>query len=187
MDSADFDAYKTLTSIQGYDSFKLSRNSSLEMIGRAYQAQILIWHPDRNPDDPTAVQVYTRMQRAYSILMDLKQRQSHDERLAVLEPSLVARTSPHPVSSAHAGASSSDISAGVAEAAARQLAPEDLGDPPRSAKPFAYVDKQPNSLTPAAMGGMRRGDAILRIGDSTHLRDLQSVLQASLLTPVPAS
>ena len=92
--------------------------------------------------------------------------------------------------------SSTRSSAGGADAAGKasefleleklQRPPEDLGAPPPSARPFAYVDKEPGSSTPAGKAGLHRGDALLRIGDAAHLRDVQSQLQASLHQPLPA-
>ena len=76
------DAYETLTSIQGFDSFGLSSASSAEEIERAYQTQTLIWHPDKNPNDPAALQHYKRLRRAYETLIDPTARAAHDEALA---------------------------------------------------------------------------------------------------------
>jgi hypothetical protein len=61
----------------------------------------------------------------------------------------------------------------------------DLGVPPPDAHPFAYVDKEPRASTPAAKAGLRRGDALLRIGEASRLCDVQAQLQASVHSPLP--
>ena len=66
-----------------------------------------------------------------------------------------------------------------------QLQPEDLGAPPPTARPFAYVDKEPQPQTPAGRASLARGDAVLRLGDATHLRDVQGQLQAHIHRPMP--
>jgi len=167
------DAYRTLSCIQGFDSFKLTRRSSADEIQRAFAAQRLIWHPDKNPGDAVARETYATMQRAHAILMDPEQRRLHDEQLAAI---------PLSVPSAAAAAPSAEAS----KAAARQLPPDWLGPAPRSARPFAYVDSTPQPSTPAALAGVRRGDALVRIGEAAHLRDVQGVLEGQRLLPVPA-
>ena len=71
------------------------------------------------------------------------------------------------------------------EASSMRLPMEDLGAPPPTARPFAYIDTTPGSSTPAGKAGLSRGDALLRIGDAAHLREVQSQLQASLHSPLP--
>ena len=51
--------------------------------------------------------------------------------------------------------------------------------------PFAYVNQQPSMRTPAGRGGMTLGDAILRLGDAYHLKDVQETLFANLEKRVP--
>jgi len=57
----------------------------------------------------------------------------------------------------------------------------------RAAKqqPFAYVNAHPSLRTPAGQGGMLLGDAILRLGDACHLRDVQEVLHTNTQRRVP--
>lgn len=155
------DPYALLSHIQGFDSFSLSPESSLEEITRAFQTQTLIWHPDKNPADPQALDTYRRMQRAYNLLRDPSSRMS-------LHAKQEGREQPPRV-----------------EATTRQPPPQDLGEPPASARPFAYVDKEPVANTPAHKAGLRRGDALLRIGEAAHLRDVQSTLEGSLHAALP--
>ena len=122
-----------------------------------------IWHPEKNPGDAQALQVYRRMQQAYNLLMDASQRAAHDSRQGA---------APHPGLPANGGA-------------LEQVPAEDLGAPPPTARPFAYVDKDPQPTTPAGRAGLVRGDAVLRLGDASHLRDVQGALQASAQRPMP--
>ena len=121
-----------------------------------------MWHPEKNPGDQHAREVYRRMEKAYSTLMDPDARARVDAKLAA--PA-------NGDANGHGG---------------QQPAPEDLGAPPLQARPFAVVDKDPMPKTPAHAAGLRRGDAILKIGDAEHLRDVQAQLQASLGAPVAA-
>ena len=155
------------------------------------RAQTLIWHPDKNPGDSQAQRVYDRMLNAYNLLMDPAQRQAHDAALLARAnggggtPSYSASATNADGTADGRPQRTAHDSPGALEVEKRQLPPEDLGAPPPSARPFAYVDKEPGSATPAAKAGLRRGDALLRIGDAAHLRDVQSQLQGSLHQPLP--
>ena len=164
-------AYTCLTEIQGCESFHLSPESSLEEIQRAYDTQIMIWHPDKNPGDAEALKQYKLIQRAYDTLKDPTRRAAHDQRL---------------LDSLESASSEDDSKPSRVEEPPRQpRPPEDLGKIPTTATPFAFVDRDPQPGTPAYDAGLERGDAILRIGDASHLQDVQSELQAGLNRPVP--
>ena len=152
-------AYAILTNIQGFDSFHLGPSSSTDEIARAFQTQSLIWHPDKNPGDYQALKVYQRMQEAYNLLMHAPSRAAHDSRRGLAREK-----------------SSSLV--------ADQPEPEDLGAPPPTARPFAFVDKHPHPPTPAGRAGLVRGDAVLRLGDAAHLKDVQTQLLASVHEPM---
>ena len=66
----DENPYSLLSHVQGFDSFSLGPSSTDEAIARAFQTQSLMWHPEKNPGDPHAREVYRRMEKAYSTLMD---------------------------------------------------------------------------------------------------------------------
>ena len=91
-----------------------------------------MWHPEKNPGDQHAREVYRRMEKAYSTLMDPDARARVDAKLA-------------------APANGDANGHGW-----RQPAPEDLGAPPLQARPFAFVDKDPMPKTPAHAAGLRR-------------------------------
>ena len=119
-------AYAILSNIQGFDSFQLGPSSSTDEITRAFQTQSLIWHPEKNVGDLQALQVYKRMQQAYNLLMHAPSREAHDRRQ---------------------GLATADRA--LADGTAEQRPSEDLGAPPPTARPFAFVDKEPHPRTPA--------------------------------------
>lgn len=57
--------------------------------------------------------------------------------------------------------------------------------PPPGVRPFAYVNQQPSPETPAGLGGLNAGDALLSLGDAVHLRDVQTVLMTNIGRLVP--
>ena len=195
LSSTPANAYALLTNIQGFDSFSLGPASSQEEIVRAFETQKLIWHPDKNPGDAQAEQVYNRMLAAYSALMSPDSRRVIDEGLraaqqqrlsssssssrAAADPLGPSGTSAEPDDGSSSSSSSSSAAMGAGadsgsgggrlshgnaattaappraarsalEASQLRLPAEELGAPPPSARPFAYVDKAPGSATPAA-------------------------------------
>ena len=78
----DENPYSLLSHVQGFDSFSLGPSSTDEAIARAFQTQSLMWHPEKNPGDPHAREVYRRMEKAYSTLMDPDARARVDAKLA---------------------------------------------------------------------------------------------------------
>lgn len=135
------------------------------------------------------------MLSSYNLLITPETRQKHDMALlaARTDESDIARMSNSP-SHLATDQSSPPPSASPplrsmrtnSEVPVQSVPPEDLGAPPPSARPFAYVDKEPDSTTPAARAGLRRGDAILRIGDASQLGEVQGALKRSVDAPLPA-
>ena len=137
-------AYTLLTNIQGFDSFHLGPTSSTEEITRAFQTQSLIWHPEKNPRDAQALAVFRRMQQAYTLLMDAPFLAELDSR--------------------------QQSTGTAAPGSAEQLPSEDLGAPPPTARPFSFVDKALQPQTPAGRAGLARGDAVLRLGTGSMVK-----------------
>ena len=48
----------------------MSNDASVRDIKKAYRAKSLVMHPDKNPDNPLAVQEFIKLTKAYSILTD---------------------------------------------------------------------------------------------------------------------
>lgn len=61
-----------------YEILGVSRTASQEDIKRAYREATLIWHPDKNPDNPEAEERYKAINEAYGLLGDPQQRQLYD-------------------------------------------------------------------------------------------------------------
>ncbi len=54
------------------------RSATDEELKKAYRRQALRWHPDRNPDDPEALQRFKEVAYAYQILSDPVKRLQYD-------------------------------------------------------------------------------------------------------------
>ena len=61
-----------------YGILGVDRSASAEQIKRAYRKLAKEYHPDRNPDDPSAEQKFKEVQQAYSILSDPQKRAEYD-------------------------------------------------------------------------------------------------------------
>jgi DnaJ-class molecular chaperone len=66
---ADSDYYQTLG---------VSRDASPEDVRRAYKKLARQYHPDANPDDPSAAEKFKEVQEAYSVLNDPEKRTQYD-------------------------------------------------------------------------------------------------------------
>ena len=67
--AADRDFYKIL---------EVKKNATPAEIKKAYRAMSLKWHPDKNPDDPSAVDKFTDVSAAYEVLSDADLRRKYD-------------------------------------------------------------------------------------------------------------
>lgn len=61
-----------------YDVLRVSPTASQDEIKAAFRSLALMFHPDRNPGDPTAEKKYAQISSAYSILGDETQRAAYD-------------------------------------------------------------------------------------------------------------
>ena len=64
--------------ITHYETLKVSRNASEDVIRAAYRALAQKYHPDRNMNDPEAVLAMQLINIAYNTLTDVKKRVEHD-------------------------------------------------------------------------------------------------------------
>ncbi len=78
-----------------YEVLGVDRDAGTEEIKKAYRALVMKYHPDRNPDNPEAVEVMKDLNEAYAVLSDPKKRQLYDlyghEGLAGYTPEDIAR------------------------------------------------------------------------------------------------
>jgi molecular chaperone DnaJ len=61
-----------------YDILGVSRDADEKVLKSAYRKKAMQFHPDRNPDDPTAEAQFKEVNEAYSILSDSQKRAAYD-------------------------------------------------------------------------------------------------------------
>lgn len=61
-----------------YETLGVSRNASDEEIKKAYRALARKYHPDHNPNDPTAEERFKDISEAYAVLSDPQKRAQYD-------------------------------------------------------------------------------------------------------------
>lgn len=61
-----------------YEVLGVPKSASKEAIKRSYRELAKKYHPDRNPNDPSAEEKFKEVQQAYSVLSDAKKREEYD-------------------------------------------------------------------------------------------------------------
>ena len=61
-----------------YKILDIQRTATPADIKKAYRAASLRWHPDKNPDDPKALEKFTEIASAYEVLSDADKRKKYD-------------------------------------------------------------------------------------------------------------
>lgn len=62
-----------------YEVLGVARDASERDIKKAYKRLAMKFHPDRNPDDPSAVEKFKEVKNAYEILTDAQKRAAYDQ------------------------------------------------------------------------------------------------------------
>lgn len=62
-----------------YKLLGVERNASAEEIKKAYRKQAMQYHPDRNPGDKRAEEMFKKVSHAYEVLSDPQKRQTYDQ------------------------------------------------------------------------------------------------------------
>lgn len=74
------------TNVDLYDVLRLNPNASHDEIKQAFRSMALMFHPDKNPNDPVAERKYAEISTAYAILGDEVQRAAYDRLRAKAAP-----------------------------------------------------------------------------------------------------
>ena len=61
-----------------YATLEVEPTASADAIKKAYRRLARTWHPDRNPDDPSAEERFKSVQAAYDTLSDAEKRRAYD-------------------------------------------------------------------------------------------------------------
>src|SRR5699024_2211456 len=61
-----------------YEILGVSKNATADEIKKAYRKVAIKFHPDKNPDDPTAEDKFKEAAEAYEILSNPEKRQRYD-------------------------------------------------------------------------------------------------------------
>ncbi len=61
-----------------YEVLGVARDASAEDIKKAYRRLAMKYHPDRNPDDPSAKEKFEEVSEAYAVLSDTQKRAAYD-------------------------------------------------------------------------------------------------------------
>jgi molecular chaperone DnaJ len=62
-----------------YNILGVAKNATQEEIKKAYRRLAMQYHPDKNPGDKAAEEKFKEVSEAYSVLSDIKSRQSYDQ------------------------------------------------------------------------------------------------------------
>jgi curved DNA-binding protein CbpA len=65
-----------------YQILGLPRQADTQAIRSAYKKLALQYHPDRNPDDPTAEELFKQINEAYHVLIDTRKKSYYDLQLS---------------------------------------------------------------------------------------------------------
>ncbi|MQY51188.1 molecular chaperone DnaJ [Rhodocyclus gracilis] len=62
-----------------YETLGVNRDASEDEIKKAYRKQAMKFHPDRNPDNPKAEELFKEAKEAYEVLSDAQKRAAYDQ------------------------------------------------------------------------------------------------------------
>lgn len=61
-----------------YSTLGVAHDADVADIRKAYRRLALRWHPDKNPDDPSATEQFQKISSAYEVLSDAERREMYD-------------------------------------------------------------------------------------------------------------
>ena len=71
-------ATANVTKIDYYEVLSVSRDASDQELKTSYRKLAMQYHPDRNPDDPSAEEKFKECSEAYQVLSDPEKRAAYD-------------------------------------------------------------------------------------------------------------
>ena len=75
-----------------YATLEVSSTASARVIQAAYRCLVQIHHPDKNAGCTAAGEIAARINKAYSVLSDAKQRSAYDDAMRLRNPALERRS-----------------------------------------------------------------------------------------------
>lgn len=64
-----------------YELLGVEQTATIKQIAKAYRVKCLVYHPDKNQDNPKALDIFLRLTKAYDLLTDEKLRAEYDATL----------------------------------------------------------------------------------------------------------
>lgn len=61
-----------------YDLLEVPPDADTNAIKKAYKRQALKWHPDKNPNNPDAEEMFKKVSEAYEVLSSEEKRRNYD-------------------------------------------------------------------------------------------------------------
>ena len=70
-----------------YEVLEISKDATQSDIKKSFRSLARKYHPDKNPDDPSAENKFKEIQEAYAILSNVDERRKYDTCLLYTSPS----------------------------------------------------------------------------------------------------